>query len=210
MSMALTCPSPVSWHHGAELVKPGNFPVKRGLRTGAFGVTDPPMASDIRIILKTTQGDISATLFAGDVPITCANWLNLAARGYYNGILFHRVIADFMVQTGDPTGTGSGGPGYRFEDEFKPHLRHDKPGIWSMANAGPRTNGSQFFITHVATPWLDMKHSVFGETTGGIDIVNAIEKGDKILGVEILDSTETLFEEMKDVISGWNKVLEKR
>ena len=168
------------------------------------------MASDIRIILKTTQGDISATLFAGEVPITCANWLNLAARGYYNGILFHRVIPDFMVQTGDPTGTGSGGPGYRFEDEFKPHLRHDKPGIWSMANAGPRTNGSQFFITHVATPWLDMKHSVFGETTGGIDIVNAIEKGDKIVSVEILDSTDVLFEEMKDVISGWNKVLEKR
>lgn len=168
------------------------------------------MANDIRIHLKTSRGDIFATLFASETPITCANWLNLASRGFYDGILFHRVIPDFMVQTGDPTGTGRGGPGYRFEDEFKPHLRHSKSGIWSMANAGPGTNGSQFFITHVPTPWLDMKHSVFGETTGGQDIVNAIEGGDKILGVEILDTTDDLFAEMADILAGWNKILDKR
>lgn len=168
------------------------------------------MATDIRIILKTTQGNIEATLFASEVPITCANWLNLASQGFYDGIVFHRVIADFMIQTGDPTGTGRGGPGYRFEDEFKPNLRHDKGGIWSMANAGAHTNGSQFFITHGPTPWLDMKHSVFGETTAGLDIVNAIEAGDKIVGVDILDSTDALFTEMKDHIDGWNKVLAKR
>ena len=169
-----------------------------------------PMATDIRIVLKTTKGSIEATLFASEVPLTCANWLNLAARGFYDGILFHRVIPDFMVQTGDPTGTGRGGPGYKFEDEFKPTLRHDKSGVWSMANAGPRSNGSQFFITHVPTPWLDMKHSVFGQTTAGQDIVNAIEGGDKILGVDILDSTDTLFAEMKIILDGWNKILDRQ
>ncbi len=165
------------------------------------------MVTDIRIILKTTRGDIHATLFASEVPMTAANWLNLASRGYYDGIEFHRVIPDFMIQGGDPTGSGSGGPGYRFDDEFKPHLRHDKPGIWSMANAGPRTNGSQFFITHVPTPWLDGKHSVFGETTGGQDVVNAIQAGDKIVAVEILDATDDLFSEMKQCLEAWNKAL---
>ena len=167
------------------------------------------MDTDIRIILKTTQGDIHATLLASQVPVTVANWLNLASRGYYNGIVFHRVIPDFMIQGGDPTGSGRGGPGYRFEDEFRPGLRHDKAGIWSMANSGPGTNGSQFFITHVPTPWLDMKHSVFGETTAGQDVINAIRGGDKIVSVEILDSTETLFTEMKSYLDGWNKVLDR-
>jgi len=165
------------------------------------------MATDIRIILKTTRGDIHATLFASEVPMTVANWLNLASRGYYNGVKFHRVIPDFMIQGGDPTGSGSGGPGYRFDDEFKPHLRHDKPGIWSMANAGPRTNGSQFFITHVPTPWLDGKHSVFGHTTGGQDVVNAVQAGDKIVAVEVLDATDDLFAEMKPHLDVWNKAL---
>ncbi len=165
------------------------------------------MATDIRINLKTTRGDIHATLFASEVPMTVANWLNLASRGYYDGIKFHRVIPDFMIQGGDPTGTGSGGPGYRFDDEFKPQLRHDKPGIWSMANAGPRTNGSQFFITHVPTPWLDGKHSVFGETTGGQEVVNAIQAGDKIVSVEILEATDDLFSEMKHHLETWNKAL---
>jgi peptidyl-prolyl cis-trans isomerase B (cyclophilin B) len=165
--------------------------------------------NDIRIILKTTKGNIEATLFASKAPLTVANFLNLAQQNYYDGITFHRVIADFMIQGGDPTGTGSGGPGYRFEDEIVPGLKHSKPGIFSMANAGPGTNGSQFFITHVPTPHLDGKHSVFGEVTKGQDVVNAIQRGDKIESIEILDSTDALFEKMKDRIEQWNKVLKK-
>jgi len=167
------------------------------------------MAEDIRIIMKTNRGDIHATLFASKVPITAANWLNLAKRGFYDGVTFHRVIDNFMIQGGDPDGTGRGGPGYRFEDEFHPELRHDKPGVWSMANAGPGTNGSQFFITHGPTPHLDMKHTVFGETTKGQDVVDAVEQGDRIESIEVLDSTDTLAEEMKDVLAGWNKILER-
>jgi len=167
------------------------------------------MAENIRIRLTSSKGIIEATLFASEVPITCANWLNLAQRGYYNGLKFHRVIPDFMIQGGDPTGTGSGGPGYRFEDEVKPSLRHAKPGIFSMANAGPHSNGSQFFITHVPTPWLDMRHSVFGETTAGQDVVNAIQQGDTITSIEILDDPATLFEEMSTYLSAWNKILDR-
>lgn len=163
--------------------------------------------SDIRIILKTDKGDIEGTLFAAKTPVTVANFLNLAQRGYYNGITFHRVIPDFMIQGGDPSGTGAGGPGYQFEDEFLPELKHTKPGIFSMANRGPRTNGSQFFITHVPTAWLDGKHTVFGEVTKGQDVVNAIKQGDKIKAIEILDSTDALFEAQKARIAEWNKKL---
>jgi Peptidyl-prolyl cis-trans isomerase (rotamase) - cyclophilin family len=162
---------------------------------------------DIRILLKTSKGDIALTVFASKTPVTAANFLNLASRGYYDGIKFHRVIADFMIQGGDPTGTGAGGPGYTFEDEFDPSLRHDKPGILSMANRGPKTNGSQFFITHVPTPWLDNKHTVFGEVTSGQDVVNAIAQGDTITGVEILDSTDGLFADQADRIASWNRKL---
>ena len=123
--------------------------------------------SDIKITLHTTAGDIDATMFSSKVPLTCANFLNLAKRGYYDGISFHRVIPNFMIQGGDPTGTGSGGPGYRFPDEIDRSLKHSKAGIFSMANAGPNTNGSQFFITHLPTPHLDGKHAVFGEVTAG-------------------------------------------
>lgn len=165
---------------------------------------------DIRITLKTDKGDIAATMFSGQVPLTTANFLNLAKRGYYNGITFHRVIAKFMIQGGDPTGTGMGGPGYKFEDEFKPALRHSKAGIFSMANAGPRTNGSQFFITHLATPHLDGKHTVFGEVTKGQEVVDAIAKGDKITAIEIHDSTDALFAAMADRIAEWNKILDKK
>lgn len=163
--------------------------------------------SDIRIILKTDKGDIEGTLFASKTPVTVANFLNLAQRGYYNGITFHRVIPDFMIQGGDPSGTGAGGPGYQFEDEFLPELKHTKPGIFSMANRGPRTNGSQFFVTHVPTAWLDGKHTVFGEVTKGQDVVNAIKQGDKIKAIEILDSTDALFEAQKARIAEWNKKL---
>jgi peptidyl-prolyl cis-trans isomerase B (cyclophilin B) len=164
---------------------------------------------DIRIILKTSRGPVEITLFSSKVPITTANFLNLAQRGFYNGITFHRVIPDFMIQGGDPTGTGSGGPGYRFPDEIRKELKHTKPGILSMANAGPNTNGSQFFITHVPTPWLDGKHAVFGEVTQGQDVVDTIKKGDTIEQIEILDSTEALFESEKDLIASWNKALKK-
>ena len=124
-------------------------------------------------------------MFASKTPLTCANFLNLASRGYYDGLTFHRVIADFMIQGGCPEGTGRGGPGYTFEDEFHPELTHSGPGILSMANAGPNTNGSQFFITHVATPWLDGKHSVFGKVTQGQDVVDAIATGDLMEKVTI-------------------------
>jgi peptidyl-prolyl cis-trans isomerase B (cyclophilin B) len=163
--------------------------------------------SDTRIILHTDKGDIEGTIYSDKVPMTAANFLNLAKRGYYNGIKFHRVIADFMVQGGDPTGTGGGGPGYKFADEIHPSLKHTGPGVFSMANAGPGTNGSQFFITHVATPWLDGKHTVFGQVTKGQDVVNAIRQGDKIKGIDVLDSTDELFAGQKANLDKWNKVL---
>ncbi len=162
---------------------------------------------DIRIIINTDRGNIEATIFASKVPMTAANYLNLAKRGYYNGIKFHRVIADFMIQGGDPTGTGSGGPGYRFADEIDRSLKHTKPGIFSMANAGPATNGSQFFITHGPTPHLDGKHAVFGEVTKGQDVVNAVKQGDKIKSIEILDSTDDLFAAQSAKLAEWNKIL---
>lgn len=171
--------------------------------------TEGKAVQDIRIIIKTDKGDINATVFASKVPLTAANFLNLAKSGYYNGITFHRVIPNFMIQGGDPTGTGRGGPGYKFEDEIDPSLKHSKPGMLSMANAGPGTNGSQFFITHVPTDWLDGKHAVFGEVTKGQDVVNAIQQGDKIVGIEILDPTDALFDAKADRIAEWNKSLKK-
>jgi cyclophilin family peptidyl-prolyl cis-trans isomerase len=128
--------------------------------------------------LETSKGKIKVELFAGKTPKTVNNFVFLANQGFYNGTKFHRVIPNFMVQGGDPTGTGRGGPGYRFEDEFDPSLRHDKPGMLSMANAGPGTNGSQFFITHVPTPWLDGKHSVFGQVVEGLEVLFAIPERD--------------------------------
>jgi len=162
---------------------------------------------NIRILLTTSKGDLHITLFAPKAPVTVANFINLAQRGYYDGIKFHRVIADFMVQGGDPTGTGGGGPGYTFEDEFDKSLKHDKPGILSMANRGPRTNGSQFFITHVPTPWLDGKHTVFGEVTEGQAVVDAIAQGDKIVKIEVLDSPAELLTAQADRIAAWEKAL---
>lgn len=165
--------------------------------------------SDIKLTLHTTAGDIDATFFASKVPITCANFLNLANRGYYNGVAFHRVIANFMIQGGDPTGTGSGGPGYKFADEIDHSLKHTKPGIFSMANAGPNTNGSQFFITHLATPHLDGKHAVFGEVTQGQDVVNKIAKGDKINSITIHDDAAALFASQQDHVEHWNSILDR-
>ncbi len=165
--------------------------------------------SDIHIEMKTTKGDIALTIFASQVPITAANFLNLASKKYYDGLTFHRVINNFMIQGGDPTGTGTGSPGYRFEDEFRPNLRFDGPGYLAMANAGPRTNGSQFFITHNATPHLNDKHTIFGKVTKGQDVVNAIKQGDKITSIEILDPTEPLFAAQAANIETWNKSIKK-
>ncbi len=138
--------------------------------------------------IKTNRGDIVIDLHADKVPNTVNNFVALARDGFYDGVSFHRVIADFMVQGGDPTGSGRGGPGYRFSDEFHPELVHDGPGVLSMANAGPNTNGSQFFITHVATNWLDNKHAVFGKVRSGQDVVDAIQQGDTMEQVEIEES----------------------
>lgn len=136
---------------------------------------------------KTNRGTIRLELFADKTPNTVANFVKLTEKGFYNGLKFHRVIENFMIQGGCPKGTGTGGPGYNFADEFHPELKHSGPGILSMANAGPNTNGSQFFITHVATPWLDGKHSVFGKVIAGQDVVNAIKQGDVMETVTITD-----------------------
>jgi cyclophilin family peptidyl-prolyl cis-trans isomerase len=147
--------------------------------------------------IKTERGDIVAELYADRAPLTVENFVNLARAGFYDGTTFHRVIPGFMAQGGDPTGTGTGGPGYQFGDEFHPTLRHDGPGVLSMANAGAGTNGSQFFITHSATPHLDNKHSVFGRVTMGMDVLRAIRErdpqrdrqpGDRIETIEITES----------------------
>jgi cyclophilin family peptidyl-prolyl cis-trans isomerase len=142
----------------------------------------PEMSLDLKkkytATLSTDKGDIGVELFATKTPRTVNNFVFLAREGFYDGTVFHRVIDDFMVQGGDPTGTGTGGPGYRFADEFEPSLKHDKPGVLSMANAGPGTNGSQFFITHVPTPWLNGKHSVFGQVISGMDVLMSIPARD--------------------------------
>jgi peptidyl-prolyl cis-trans isomerase B (cyclophilin B) len=137
--------------------------------------------------IVTNKGTIRLKLHDDKAPKTVANFEKLAAKGFYNGLKFHRVIPDFMIQTGCPKGTGTGGPGYTFADEFHPDLKHDGPGVLSMANAGPNTNGSQFFITHVATPWLDGKHSVFGRVLEGQDVVNKIRQGDVMQQVTVAE-----------------------
>ncbi len=137
--------------------------------------------------IETNKGVIRLELHAEQAPKTVANFEKLASDGFYNGLFFHRVIPNFMIQTGCPQGTGTGGPGYQFEDEFDDSLRHDRAGILSMANAGPNTNGSQFFITHGPTPHLDGKHSVFGVVLDGQDVVDAIEQGDTMEKVSVVD-----------------------
>lgn len=166
----------------------------------------------MKATMKTNKGDIKLKLFDELTPVTVANFVNLAQRGFYNGIKFHRVIDNFMIQGGCPLGTGTGGPGYKFQDEFVPELRHDKPGILSMANAGPGTNGSQLFITHVPTPWLDGKHSVFGAVEGPQDqaVVNSIAKNDVIHSVVIEGDTADLFKKAAKFLETWNKILDRK
>ena len=160
-------------------------------------------------VMETSKGTIRLDLYPEETPVTVANFVNLAQRGFYDGLSFHRVIDDFMVQGGCPQGTGTGGPGYRFADEFVPSLRHDAPGKFSMANAGPGTNGSQFFITHVPTPWLDDAHSIFGavQSDGDQDIVNAIAQGDSIVSVTIEGETQALLDSVEQ-IADWNAALD--
>ncbi|HOP62071.1 MAG TPA: peptidylprolyl isomerase [Spirochaetota bacterium] len=159
--------------------------------------------------IKTSKGEIKLNLFDDKAPVTVANFVNLAKKGFYDGLKFHRVIADFMIQGGCPTGNGTGGPGYRFEDECTPELKHDKPGKLSMANAGPNTNGSQFFITHVPTPWLDGKHTVFGAVVDESDqeIVNSIRQNDTIETITIDGDADALLTGLADRIAEWNKAL---
>jgi peptidyl-prolyl cis-trans isomerase B (cyclophilin B) len=166
--------------------------------------------SDLIATFDTDRGPIRIRLFPDKAPLTVANFVNLAQRGYYDGLNFHRVIGDFMIQGGCPRGTGTGGPGYRFEDECRPDARHDKPGVLSMANAGPGTNGSQFFITHGPTPHLDGKHTVFGEVVGGEDqkVVNAVRMGDKIKSLKIEGDTAALLAAKADRVAEWNKTLD--
>ncbi|SIQ28442.1 Peptidyl-prolyl cis-trans isomerase (rotamase)-cyclophilin family [Alkalispirochaeta americana] len=157
---------------------------------------EEPLPPGLYARMETTRGEILLELEQDRTPLTVMNFVGLAegtishsrdgGGRFFDGLTFHRVIQDFMIQGGDPTGTGRGGPGYRFPDEFHRELRHDGPGVLSMANAGPGTNGSQFFITHVATPWLDNRHSVFGRVLRGQAVVDSIRQGDRIQRVEIL------------------------
>ena len=164
--------------------------------------------AELLVTLKTVKGDIVIELYGDKAPLTCGNFVNLAGRDFYDGIMFHRVIANFMIQGGDPLGTGYGGPGYSFEDEFVDELKHDGPGVLSMANAGPATNGSQFFITHLQTPWLDGKHSVFGQVIEGQDIVDAIRQYDVINDIIISGEVYPEMIALQSRFDEWNQTLD--
>lgn len=159
--------------------------------------------------IKTSKGDINLRLLPEVAPMTVTNFVHLSRRGYYDGLKFHRVIADFMIQGGDPTGTGAGGPGYQFGDEFKKEVVFDVPGKLAMANAGPGTNGSQFFITHVPTDWLNYKHTIFGEVVAPEDqeIVNKVQQGDIIETIEISGDVEKFLEANKEMTEEMDKIL---
>ena len=164
----------------------------------------------MKATIKPSRGNINLDLFPDKAEMTVANFVNLSKKGFYDKLNFHRVISDFMIQGGCPIGTGTGDPGYKFKDEFHTELRHDVPGVLSMANSGPNTNGSQFFITHVETPWLDNKHSVFGKVSdeGSQKVVNAIQQNDMIDSIEISGGHD-FSEEVLNAMNDWNDVLEK-
>ena len=162
--------------------------------------------SQLTATFDTSRGPIKIELYPDKAPLTVANFVNLAKRGFYDGLNFHRVIADFMIQGGCPEGSGRGGPGYRFEDETKNGVRHER-GVLSMANAGPNTNGSQFFITHVPTPWLDGKHTVFGKVTEGLDVVDAVKQGDLITKVTIEGDADAVLAAKAERVAEWNRFL---
>ena len=163
----------------------------------------------LKAVIHTNKGDINLVLTEKQTPVTVANFVNLAQQGFYDDVSFHRVIPNFMIQGGCPLGTGTGGPGYQFEDEFDASLTHDKAGILSMANAGPGTNGSQFFVTHEATPWLDGKHYVFGavESPADMDVVNSIAGGDEIKSISIVGDASSVLENNADKVVEWNKAI---
>ncbi len=160
----------------------------------------------LHALFDTARGPIKIELYPDKAPLTVANFVNLAKRGFYNGLSFHRVIPDFMIQGGCPEGSGRGGPGYRFEDETGNGVKHER-GVLSMANAGPNTNGSQFFITHVATPWLDGKHTVFGKVVEGLQVVDAVKGDDELRSVKIEGDTDAVLAAKADRVAEWNKVL---
>lgn len=165
----------------------------------------------ITATIKTNKGNIHLQLFEKEAPVTVANFVNLSQKEFYNNLSFHRVIENFMIQGGCPEGSGRGGPGYRFRDEFVSSLKHNQAGILSMANSGPATNGSQFFITHIATPWLDGKHTVFGKVKSEADqnVVNQIQQGDQIETIIVEGDTKELFDIAKAHLDEWNQVLQK-
>ena len=184
----------------------GVFAAEKTIEKGEKKMTN----TQLTVTFHTTKGDIRLKLFPDKAPLTVLNFVNLTKRGFYNGLTFHRVIPNFMIQGGDPAGNGTGGPGYKFKDEFSSDLKHSKPGILSMANSGPGTNGSQFFITHVPTPWLDGKHTIFGEVVDAQDqkVVNSIAAGDKINSITIDGDYSKLAEQYKDQLDTWNKTLQ--
>ena len=165
----------------------------------------------MKAIIKTNKGEINLNLFSEAAPVTVLNFINLANRGYYNNTIFHRVIEDFMAQGGDPTGTGMGGPGYSFGDEVYNGYLFDKPGYLAMANSGPNTNGSQFFITTVITEWLNNNHTIFGEVVSesDLEIVKSLKNNDKIEKIEILDLDKEFLDKHKDILEKFNSVLDK-
>jgi len=165
---------------------------------------DSPMS--LNAVFDTDRGQIKVELYADKAPLTVASFVNLARKGFYDGLSFHRVIPDFMIQGGCPKGTGTGGPGYKFEDEANNGVRHER-GVLSMANAGPNTNGSQFFITHVKTDWLDGKHTVFGKVTEGLEVVDAVKQGDAIRSVKIEGDAEAALAARADRVAEWNRVM---
>jgi peptidyl-prolyl cis-trans isomerase B (cyclophilin B) len=180
-----------------------------------FVIRQSAMLNDIRIIIHTAKGDLEATLIPAEAPVATANFLNLARRRFYDGLIFHRVVPDFVIQGGDPAGTGRGDPGYRFENEPRKSLSHETIGVMAMANAGPDTNGSQFYVTlaplnpaHVKM--LDNGYTIFGCLTKGIEIANQIAQGDKISSVTVLDPVEPLFQAEKDRLQQWNKILDHK
>ena len=160
----------------------------------------------LNAIFETPRGSINVELYPDKAPLTVANFVNLAKRGFYDGLNFHRVIPDFMVQGGCPQGRGTGGPGYKFEDETNNGVKHER-GVLSMANAGPNTNGSQFFITHIKTDWLDGKHTVFGKVISGMDAVDAVQGGDEITSVKIEGDADAVLAAKADRVAEWNKIL---
>jgi len=160
----------------------------------------------LHAVFDTDRGPIKIELYPDKAPLTVANFVNLAKRGFYDGLNFHRVIADFMIQGGCPEGSGRGGPGYKFEDETRNGVKHER-GVLSMANAGPNTNGSQFFITHVATPWLDGKHTVFGKVVEGLEAVDKVKQGDAIKSVRIEGDADAALAAKADRVAEWNKIL---